>query len=128
MGGGKKNKSLTQMTKQPKEKKKPKKEEASSAPTKKLNLGLTVPDVNDKKVLAELKGLKVLTPSVVASRLSVKLSIASAFLKEMEKRKFVLLPLKDVNTSYVTRNGKTIAALLQDCKDNGKIEMYKSNW
>ena len=92
MGGGKKNKSLTQMTKEPKEKKRPKKEEAASAAvttTKKQNLGLTVPDVNDKKVLAELKGLKVLTPSVVASRLSIKLSLATAFLREMEKRKLV---------------------------------------
>ncbi|MDG6222349.1 MAG: hypothetical protein IAX21_11370 [Candidatus Bathyarchaeota archaeon] len=88
MGGGKKNKSLKQMTKtkEPKEKRE-KKEVAPVA--KKQTLGLTVPDVNDKKVLAELKGLKVLTPSVVASRLSIKLSIANAFLKEMEKRKLV---------------------------------------
>ena len=89
MGGGKKNKSLSQMDK-PKKTKEKKPEKTDAAPTgKKLNLGLTVPDVNDKKVLAELKGLKVLTPSVVASRLNTKLSIASAFLKEMEKRKLV---------------------------------------
>ena len=89
MGRGKKNKSLSQMTKEkkPREKKADKKEAVPTS--KKINLGLTVPDVNNKKVLAELKGLKVLTPSVVASRLSVKLSIANAFLKEMEKRKLV---------------------------------------
>lgn len=90
MGGGKKNKSLSQMTK-PKKTKEPKSGKNEAAPTlgKKINLGLTVPDVNNKKVLGELKGLKVLTPSVVASRLNVKLSIANAFLKEMEKRKLV---------------------------------------
>jgi small subunit ribosomal protein S25e len=89
MGGGKKNKSLSQMTKEKKPREN-KKEKAAAAPTtKKINLGLTVPDVNNKKVLGELKGLKVLTPSVVASRLNVKLSIANAFLKEMEKRKLV---------------------------------------
>ena len=89
MGGGKKNKTISQMDK-PKKTKEKKPEKTDAAPTgKKLNLGLTVPDVNNKKVLGELKGLKVLTPSVVASRLNVKLSIASAFLKEMEKRKLV---------------------------------------
>ncbi len=89
MGGGKKNKSLSQMTKQKKSRNK-NSEKQSAAPTgKKINLGLTVPDVNNKKVLGELKGIKVLTPSVVASRLNVKLSIANAFLKEMEKRKLV---------------------------------------
>ncbi|MEJ2244280.1 MAG: hypothetical protein P8X87_07140 [Candidatus Bathyarchaeota archaeon] len=89
MGGGKKNKSLSQMTKTKKPRTK-KTENQSAEPTgKKINLGLTVPDVNNKKVIGELKGLKVLTPSVVASRLNVKLSIANAFLKEMEKRKLV---------------------------------------
>ena len=91
MGGGKKNKSLSQMTKEKKPWEK-KSEKKDSIPTgKKINIGLTVPDVNNKKVLGELKGLKVLTPSVVASRLNVKLSIANAFLKEMEKRKLVEL-------------------------------------
>jgi ribosomal protein S25 len=71
MGGGKKNKSLSQMTK-----------------TKK-GLGITVPDVNNKKVMGELKGLKVLTPSVVASRLNIRLSLAKDFLNELEKRKMI---------------------------------------
>ena len=90
MGGGKKKQSIKQMTK-PKAPKEPKNKDkaADAAPTAKKTLGLTMPDINNKKVLAELKGLKVLTPSVVASRLSVRLSIANAFLKEMEKRKMV---------------------------------------
>jgi len=48
--------------------------------------------------------------------------------KEMEKRKFVLLPLKDVSAGYVTRHGKTIDALLSNCKDSGKIEIFMRNW
>ena len=89
MGGGKKNKSLTKMakTKEPKEPKQ--KEKTDAQPAAKKSLGLTIPDINNKKVIAELKGLKVLTPSIVASRLNIRLSLAKDFLNELEKRKMV---------------------------------------
>ena len=85
MGGGKKNKSLTKMakTKGPKE---PKQKEKTDAPQVKKSLGLTMPDLNNK-VMGDLKGLKVLTPYVVASRLNIRLSLAKDFLNELEKRK-----------------------------------------
>ena len=88
MGGGKKKQSIKQMTK-PKAPKEPKQKKADAQPAAKKTLGLTMPDPNNKKVLAELKGLKVLTPSVVASRYNIRLSLANAFLKELEKRKMV---------------------------------------
>ncbi len=90
MGGGKKKQSLKQMTK-PKEPKEPKQREkkATEATAARKTLGLTMPDADNKKVLEELKGLKVLTPSVVASRYNIRLSLANAFLKELEKRKMV---------------------------------------
>ena len=91
MGGGKKNKSITKMSKEQAPKQDKKKDKADGVPAAKKSLGLTMPDINNKKVLAELKGLKVLTPSVVATRLNVKLSLANAFLKEMEKRKLAEL-------------------------------------
>jgi small subunit ribosomal protein S25e len=88
LGGGKKNKSLKQMTKTnaPKE---AKEKEKIGSPQAKKSLGITMPDLNNKKVMGELKGLKVLTPSVVASRLSIRLSLAKDFLNELEKRKMV---------------------------------------
>ncbi len=90
MGGGKKKQSLKQMTK-PKESKEPKQREkkATEATAARKTLGLTMPDADNKKVLEELKGLKVLTPSVVASRYNIRLSLANAFLKELEKRKMI---------------------------------------
>ena len=33
--------------------------------------------------------MKVLTPSAVASRLNIRLSLANAFLRELEKRKMI---------------------------------------
>ena len=90
MGGGKKKQSLKQMTKPktPKEEK-PKEYKASAQPPAKKSLGLTMPDINSNKVLGELKGMKVLTPSVVAARFNIRLSLAKTFLKELERRKMV---------------------------------------
>jgi ribosomal protein S25 len=87
MGGGKKKQSLKQMTK-PKTSKKEKQKErkASAPPPAKKSLGLTMPDIDSKKVLGELKGMKALTPSGVAARLNIKLSLANALLKELERR------------------------------------------
>ena len=87
MGGGKKNKSLKQMTKT-KAPREPKEKTGGQFAAKK-SLGLTVPDINSKKVIGELKGLKVVTPSVVASRFNIRLSLAKVFIKELEKRKMV---------------------------------------
>ena len=90
MGGGKKNKSLKKMTKT-KAPKEPKdsKEKTDGPLAAKKSLGLTMPDIDSKKVMGELKGLKVLTPSVVASRLNIRLSLAKDFIEELEKRKMV---------------------------------------
>ena len=87
MGGGKKKQSLKQMTK-PKKPKEPK-QKKDAAPAAKKTLGLTMPDIDNKKVIGTLQGMKVLTPSVVASRFNIRLSLANAFLKELEKRKMI---------------------------------------
>ncbi|MBT8171622.1 hypothetical protein KJN74_01960 [Candidatus Bathyarchaeota archaeon] len=89
MGGGKKKQSIKQMTKPKAPKDKKQKEKSSTFQTTKKNLGILIPDINNKNVIGELKGLKILTPSVVASRYNVRLSIANSFLKELEKRKIV---------------------------------------
>ena len=89
MGGGKKNKSITQMTKTKTPKVPKQKEKTDIQASSKKNLGIIMPDVNNKKVVAELKGLKVLTPSAVATRYNIRVSLAKAFLKELEKRKMV---------------------------------------
>jgi small subunit ribosomal protein S25e len=89
LGGGKKNKSLKQMAKTKANKEPKQKEKTDVQPQAKKSLGLTMPDINNKKVIGEMKGLKVLTPSVVASRLNIRLSLAKDFLNELEKRKMV---------------------------------------
>ena len=87
MGGGKKKQSIKQMTKPKAPKQQKQKDKAGALPGAKKSPGFIMPDINNKKVLAELKGLKVLTPSIVASRFNIRLSLANNFLKELEKRK-----------------------------------------
>ena len=89
MGGGKKKQSIKQMTKPKAPKQQKQKDKAGAPPDAKKSIGLIMPDLNNKKVLDDLKGLKVLTPSVVASRFNIRLSLAKTFLKELEKRKMV---------------------------------------
>jgi ribosomal protein S25 len=90
MGGGKKKQSLKQMTKPKKTKEsKHKDQKSAAAPAAKKTLGLTIPDIDNKKVMGTLKGMKAFTPSVVASRFNIRLSLANAFLKELEKRKMI---------------------------------------
>ena len=90
MGGGKKKQSLKQMTKPKKSKEIKRKDRKSAAPpAEKKSLGLDIPDINNKKVMGTLKGMKVLTPSAVASRFNIRLSLAKAFIKELEKRKMI---------------------------------------
>ena len=89
MGGGKKKQSLKQMTKPKKPKEKKQKNKPVSPITTKKPLGLTMPDINDKKVIDQIKGLKIFTPSVIASRYNIRLSLANSFLKELEKRKMI---------------------------------------
>ena len=73
-------------TKAPKE---PRQKDKPEAASQRKNLGIVIPDVNNKKVLAEIKGMKVLTPSVIAAKYNIRVSLAKAFLKELEKRKMV---------------------------------------
>jgi ribosomal protein S25 len=88
MGGGKKKQSLKQMSKPKTLKTEKRKEKKASVPSPvKKSHGLSVPDIDSKKVLGELKGMKVLTPSGVAARFNIRLSLANAFLKELERRK-----------------------------------------
>jgi len=78
------------MTK-PKKTKEPKHKDqkTDAAPAAKKTLGLTMPDIDNKKVMGTLQGMKVLTPSSVASRFNIRLSLAKAFLRELEKRKMI---------------------------------------
>jgi len=87
--GGKKKLSLKQMEKlqtRQHESKKGESSKSAGAQTKAKSIGIFPPDPTSKKVIEELKKMKVLTPYSVASRLDLRLSAAKHFLRELEQR------------------------------------------
>jgi len=87
--GGKKKLSIKQMEKMQLRKPETKKGESAKsggAQPKAKSIGIFLPDPTNKKVIEELKKMKVLTPYSVASRLDLRLSAAKHFLRELEQQ------------------------------------------
>jgi len=83
--GGKKRLSLKQMEKLQTRQQGKKEGESTRSITKKT-AGIFFPNPKSKKVVDELKKMKVLTPYTVASRLDLRLSTAKHFLKELARQ------------------------------------------
>ena len=92
MGGGKKKRTLTQMTKaqraQQKEARRAKsgKERRASSLRDAKAMRIIPPNPRDKKVISQLQSMKVITPYTVASRFNLLLSVAKDFLEELHRQ------------------------------------------
>ena len=88
--GGKKRLSLKQMerlqARQRQQKASKKSGLGAGAETKTKEIGIFPPDPKNKKVLDELRKMKVITPYSVASRLNLRISVAKHFIKELEQQ------------------------------------------
>ncbi|MEM2970857.1 MAG: hypothetical protein QW270_00325 [Candidatus Bathyarchaeia archaeon] len=92
--GGKKKLSLKQMERmqaRKAEEEKKKKEKTAAPPKEKKASGITPPNPKDKKIIAELKKINVLTPYAVASRFNIRISAAKDFLEQLEDEGVVQL-------------------------------------
>ena len=83
--GGKKRLTIKQMEKL-QARKQGKKEGESTRFTAKKTASVFLPNPKSKKIVDELKKMKVLTPYTVASRLDLRLSTAKHFLKELARQ------------------------------------------
>lgn len=87
--GGKKKISLKQMERMQSrqaedEKGKDKKKEKTGFSKEKRTISVIAPDAKNEKIVAEIKKMNVLTPYSVASRFSIRISAAKAFLEQLE--------------------------------------------
>jgi ribosomal protein S25 len=90
MGGGKKRLTIKQMAKTESRKDQERKERKSGRPTtEKKSLGITMPDLKNKKVVGQLQAMKAITPFTIASRFDIRLSVARNFLRELERRRII---------------------------------------
>ncbi|MGQ9640930.1 MAG: 30S ribosomal protein S25e [Candidatus Bathycorpusculaceae bacterium] len=85
--GGKKKLSLKQMERmqEKKDEEEKKKKEKAAAPKEKKSSGVIPLNPKDGKIIGEIKKMPVLTPYSVASRFNVRISVARAFLEQLEE-------------------------------------------
>jgi small subunit ribosomal protein S25e len=86
--GGKKRKSLTKMERAQRrpEGKRTRRESKSREFQTKGPSGITIPNIQSKSVLNEVRKMKVLTPYTVASHFNLRLSVAKDMLEELHQR------------------------------------------
>jgi len=84
--GGKKKLSLKQMERLQARQQQQKTSKKSGAGAETKEIGIFPPDPKDKKVIDELRKMKVITPHSVASRLNLRISAAKHFIKELEQQ------------------------------------------
>ena len=87
--GGKKKLGIKQMEKQQvktdeDKSKEAKKKEKAGPPKERKIIGIMAPDAKDRKIVAEIKKMNVLTPYAVATRYGIRISAAKDFLEQLE--------------------------------------------
>lgn len=91
--GGQKKKNISQMDKaqqiQEKKRDEDKKTKTRKPVTDVKQRGVDLPNLNDEKLVSEIKKLKVLTPYAVSSQLNVKISLAKDLLRELENKNII---------------------------------------
>lgn len=107
--GGKKKLSLKQMERQQSagkgKKKRGKKKEKSVEFGERERSGIIPPDLEDEKVVGEVKKMRVLTPYTVASRFNVRMSVAKDFLEQLENHGVVQLVSGNHSLKIYTATG-----------------------
>ncbi|MEM0008979.1 MAG: 30S ribosomal protein S25e [Thermofilum sp.] len=89
--GGKKRPTVSALEKRATKEETTKKKEESKKPQMKLEASTgNLTEVSLEQIIKELKGLRYITPYVLASRFSIKLSRAKKTLKELELRGLVV--------------------------------------
>ncbi|RJS90527.1 hypothetical protein CW700_00400 [Candidatus Bathyarchaeota archaeon] len=100
-------KSLKQMEKQQMlRERKAREREREAARIEKTIGRLDMPDLSSEEFLEQLRRMKVITPTQLASQLNVRVSIAKRALEELRKRRIVDLVSRSHNLKiYVMRTG-----------------------
>jgi len=88
-------KSLKKMEKQQSDKSRKGKAEKTRAD--KIIGSVDIPDVDDEEFMSQLKRMKAITPTGVASQFNLKVSIANRLLEELREKKVIDLVAKSHN-------------------------------
>lgn len=95
--GGKKKRSMKQMTKTTKPQKQKQDTKKAPVPEKKAIPGITPPNTTSEKFTGELQKMKVITPYTLASKFNLRMSIARELLRTLERKGVVQFVSKSQN-------------------------------
>ena len=70
---------------------------SSPAPREKIIGSVEIPDLNSKEVLGAIKAMKAITPTSVAAKWNLKVSVAKRMLDMLEEKKVVRLVAQSSN-------------------------------
>ena len=70
---------------------------SSPAPREKIIGSVEIPDLNSKEVLGAIKAMKAITPTSVAAKWNLKVSVAKRMLDMLEEKKLVKLVAQSSN-------------------------------
>ncbi|MCW3998137.1 MAG: hypothetical protein NWF10_06165 [Candidatus Bathyarchaeota archaeon] len=62
-----------------------KKKEKKGIPKEKKSVGIVPPSAKNKKIVSEIKKMKVLTPFTVSTQFNIRISAAKDFLEQLEQ-------------------------------------------
>jgi len=70
---------------------------SSPAPREKIIGSVEIPDLNSKEVIGAIKAMKAITPTSVAAKWNLKVSVAKRMLDMLEEKKLVRLVAQSSN-------------------------------
>jgi len=70
---------------------------SSPAPREKIIGSVEIPDLNSKEVIGAIKAMKAITPTSVATKWNLKVSVAKRMLDMLEEKKLVRLVAQSSN-------------------------------
>jgi small subunit ribosomal protein S25e len=66
-------------------------------PREKIIGSVEIPDIKSNEVMGAIKGMKAITPTGVATKFNLKISVAKRMLKELEKKGIIRLVIRSKN-------------------------------
>ena len=70
---------------------------STQGPREKIIGSVEIPDINSKEVLGAIKAMKAITPTSVAAKWNLKVSVAKRMLDMLEEKKVVRLVAQSSN-------------------------------
>jgi small subunit ribosomal protein S25e len=80
---------------------------STRGPREKIIGSVEIPDLNSNEVMGAIRGMKAITPTSVATKFNLKISVAKRMLNELEKNGTIKLATRSKNLKVYEIISKT---------------------